>query len=217
MDYTAARQNMVESQVRPNRVTDTRIVMAMLDLPRENFVPKPLRGVAYVDEDIHIGDGRYLMEPMVLARLVQAAAIGPEDVVLEIGTATGYGAAVMARLAGTVVALESDEALAKRAAKTLADLGADNVAVVDGPLTLGYSRQAPYDVIVLGGGVEQIPRELADQLAEGGRLVAVVVPRGEAGRAVLATRIAGTVSMRTIFDASSPILPGFTDEPGFVF
>jgi protein-L-isoaspartate(D-aspartate) O-methyltransferase len=217
MDYTAARQNMVESQVRPNRVTDTRIVMAMLDLPRENFVPKPLRGVAYVDEDIHIGDGRHLMEPMVLARLVQAAAIGPQDVVLEIGTATGYGAAVMARLAGTVVALESDEALAKRAAKTLADLGTDNVAVVDGPLMLGYSRQAPYDVIVLGGGVEQIPRAIADQLAEGGRLVAVVVPRGQAGRAVLATRIAGTVSMRTIFDASSPILPGFTEEPGFVF
>jgi protein-L-isoaspartate(D-aspartate) O-methyltransferase len=217
MDYTAARLNMVESQVRPNRVTDTRIVMAMLDLPRENFVPKPLRGVAYVDEDVHIGDGRYLMEPMVLARLVQAADITLKDVVLEIGTGTGYGAAVLSRLASTVVALESDAVLAGRAARTLADLGADNVAIVEGELNQGYPRQAPYNVIVMGGGVEHIPAAITDQLAEGGRLVAVVVPPGQAGRAVLATRIAGTVSTRAIFDASSPILPGFTAEPGFVF
>jgi protein-L-isoaspartate(D-aspartate) O-methyltransferase len=217
MDYAAARLNMVESQVRPNRVTDTRIVMAMLELPRENFVPKPLRGVAYVDEDVHIGDGRYLMEPMVLARLVQAAAITAEDVVLEIGTGTGYGAAVLSRLASTVVALESDAALAKGAAKTLANLGIDNVAVVETPVPQGYARQAPYNVIVLGGGVEQIPSAITDQLAEGGRLVAVVVPPGQAGRAVLATRLAGTVSTRAIFDAASPILPGFTAEPGFVF
>jgi protein-L-isoaspartate(D-aspartate) O-methyltransferase len=217
MDYAAARLNMVESQVRPNRVTDTRIVMAMLELPRENFVPKPLRGVAYVDEDVHIGEGRYLMEPMVLARLVQTAAITRDDVVLEIGTGTGYGAAVLARMASTVVALESDAALAQRAGKTLGDLGIDNVAVVEGALARGYPRQAPYNVIMMGGAVEQIPSAITDQLAEGGRLLAVVVPPGQAGRAVLATRIAGTVSTRAIFDASSPILPGFTAEQGFVF
>jgi protein-L-isoaspartate(D-aspartate) O-methyltransferase len=217
MDYAAARMNMVESQVRPNRVTDTRIVMAMLELPRENFVPKPLRGVAYVDEDVHVGDGRYLMEPMVLARLIQAAGITRNDVVLEIGTGPGYGAAVLSRLASTVVGLESDAALAKRAAQTLGDLGIDNVAVVEGPLLQGYPRQAPYNAILLGGGVEHIPPAITDQLAEGGRLVAVVVPPGQAGRAVLGTRIAGTVSTRAIFDASSPILPGFTAEQGFVF
>lgn len=217
MDYAAARLNMVESQVRPNRVTDPRIVMAMLELPRENFVPKPLRGIAYVDEDIHIGDGRYLMEPMVLARLLQAAEITLNDVVLEIGTATGYGAAVMSRLASTVVALESDAAMAKAASTRLTDLGIDNVAVVEGTLAQGYPKQAPYNVIVLSGGVEHIPSVITDQLAEGGRLVAVVVPPGQPGRATLASRIGGSVSTRVIFDASCPLLPGFTRDAGFVF
>jgi protein-L-isoaspartate(D-aspartate) O-methyltransferase len=217
MDYASARSNMVESQVRPNRVTDPRIVMAMLSLPRENFVPKPLRGIAYVDEDIHVGDGRYLMEPMVLARLIQEAQIAPEDVVLEIGTATGYGAAVLSRLASTVVALESDAAMARSASKTLSDLGLDNVAVVEGDLGLGYPRQAPYNVIVLAGGVEHVPSAIMGQLAEGGRLVAVVVPPGQPGRATLSSRIGGSISTRVIFDASSPILPGFRRDPGFVF
>ncbi len=217
MDYATARLNMVESQVRPNRVTDPRIVTAMLELPRESFLPKPLRGIAYVDEDIHIGDGRYLMEPMVQARLVQAAQIMPEDVVLEIGTATGYGAALLARLASTVVALECDPALAKSATATLSSLGIDNVAVVEGKLADGYPQQAPYNVIVLAGGVEYIPPGISGQLAEGGRLVAVEMPPGGPGKAILATRIAGTVSTRVIFDASCPILPGFRREPGFVF
>jgi protein-L-isoaspartate(D-aspartate) O-methyltransferase len=217
MNYAAARLNMVESQVRPNRVTDPRIVMAMLELPRENFVPKPLRGVAYVDEDVHIGAGRYLMEPMVLARLIQAAGIGEDDTVLEVGTATGYGAAVLSRLAKAVVALESDAALANGAAHTLRELQVDNVAVAQGPLINGYPRSGPYDAILLGGGVEHIPPAITDQLREGGRLVAVLIPPGQAGRAVLATRIAGTVSSRAIFDATSPILPGFVAEQGFVF
>ena len=153
----------------------------------------------------------------MLARLIQAAGIELDDVVLEIGTGTGYGAAVLSRLAGKVTALESDSALAKRAAQTLGALGIDNVAVAEGALVQGYPRQGPYDVILLGGGVEHIPPAITDQLAEGGRLLAVVIPPGEAGRAVLATRIAGTVSSRAIFDAASPILPGFTAEQGFVF
>lgn len=217
MDYAAARLNMVESQVRPNRVTDLRIVLAMLELPRENFVPKPLRGIAYVDEDVHIGDGRYLMEPMVLARLIQEAQIAPEDVVLEIGTATGYGAGVLSRLASTVVALESNTAMARAASKNLADLGIDNVAVVEGELAKGYPEQAPYNVIVLAGGVEYIPPAIVDQLAEGGRLVAVVTPPNEPGRATLSSRIGGGISTRVVFDASCPVLPGFRREPGFVF
>lgn len=217
MDYATARLNMVESQIRPNRVTDPRIVAAMLELPRESFLPKPLRGVAYVDEDIHIGGGRYLMEPMVQARLIQAAQITPGDVVLEIGASTGYGAALLARLASTVVALESDPALVKAASATLGDLGIDNVALVEGKLVEGYPQQAPYNVIVFAGGVEYIPQGIAGQLAEGGRLVAVVMPPGEPGRATLATRIGGTISTRVIFDASCPVLPGFRREPGFVF
>jgi protein-L-isoaspartate(D-aspartate) O-methyltransferase len=217
MDYAAARLNMVESQVRPNRVTDTRIVMAMLELPREKFLPDSLRGVAYVDEDVHIGNGRYLTEPMVLARLLQAAAIGAADTVLEIGTGTGYGAAVMARLAGKVIALESDPALVKKANAVLNELAVKNVTVVEGALAQGCPKYAPYNAIVFSGGVEYLPEAAIDQLAEGGRLLAVLAPPGEASRATLTRRIGGAISTRAIFDAASPILPGLKREAGFVF
>jgi protein-L-isoaspartate(D-aspartate) O-methyltransferase len=217
MDYAAARLNMVESQVRPNRVTDPRIVLAMLELPREKFLPEPLRGVAYVDEDIHVGNGRYLTEPMVLARLVQAAAIHETDTVLEIGTATGYGAAVLSRLAGKVIALDSDPALLKRANENFNELGVKNVTVVEGPLAEGCARHAPYNAIIFSGGVEHLPQAIVDQLAEGGRLLAVVGPPGEASRATLTSRIGGLISTRAIFDAASPTLPGLKLDQGFVF
>jgi protein-L-isoaspartate(D-aspartate) O-methyltransferase len=217
MDYAAARLNMVESQVRPNRVTDPRIVMAMLELPREKFLPKALRGVAYVDEDVPLGNGRYLMEPMVLARLLQTAAIEPGDKVLEVGTATGYGAAVLSRLARSVVAFDSDAVLARSARSTLSELGIKNVEVAEGALALGRAQHAPYNVIVFSGGTEYVPPAVIEQLAEGGRLLAVVCPPGEAGRATLTSRIGGSVSTRAIFDAASPILPGLRRETGFVF
>jgi protein-L-isoaspartate(D-aspartate) O-methyltransferase len=217
MDYAAARLNMVESQVRPNRVTDPRIVLAMLDLPREKFLPESLRGIAYVDEDVPIGNGRYLTEPMVLARLIQIAAIAPGDTVLEIGTATGYGAAVLSRLAGKVVALDCDPSLVKKAGSLLAELGAKNVSVVEGPLAHGWPKGALYNAILFSSGVEYVPQAVIDQLAEGGRLLAVVGPPGEASRATLTTRIGGAVSTRAIFDAASPTLPGLKLDPGFVF
>lgn len=218
MDYAAARHNMVENQIRTNRVTDPRIVATMDALPRELFVPKQLRGIAYVDEDLDLGNGRYLMEPLVLARLLQAAELRPEDVVLDVGCGTGYSTAVLARVASTVVALESDSDLAEAAASLLAELGMDNAVVVTGPLADGYPAQSPYDVIVLGGAVAEIPTALCDQLAEGGRLVAVVTGPGTAvGKATLVTRVAGTLSRRIIFDAGSPYLPGFAPVPGFTF
>jgi len=136
-NYSTARLNMVESQVRPNRVTDQRIIDAMADIPREVFVPKRLQAVAYIDEDIEIAPGRFIMEPMVLARMLQTADIGSDDVVLEIGCGTGYGTAVLSRLAGTVVSLESDEALAAEATATLSTVGADNAIVVTGSLAEG--------------------------------------------------------------------------------
>lgn len=216
-DYTAARVNMVESQVRPNRVTDLRILTAMLELPRERFVPDALRGVAYVDEDVPVGGERYLVEPMVLARLAQAAQIGPEDTVLEIGTATGYGAALLARLAKTVVALESDAALARQADATLRDLGVDNVTLVTGPLAAGEPRHAPYDAIVVSGAVQRVPSVLLDQLADEGRLAAVVASPGEPGRATVFTKVGGAYSRRVVFDAGSRLLPGFALPQGFVF
>jgi protein-L-isoaspartate(D-aspartate) O-methyltransferase len=217
MDYAAARLNMVESQVRPNRVTDPRIVLAMLELPREKFLPEALRGVAYVDEDVHIGNGRYLTEPMVLARLVQAAAVQGTDTVLEIGTGTGYGAAVLSRLAGKVVALDSDPALLKKTNTNLGEVGAKNVTLAEGPLAQGWPKNGPYKAIIFSGGVEYVPQAVLDQLAEGGRLLAVVSLPGEASRATLISRIGGALSTRAIFDAASPILPGLKRDPGFVF
>ena len=216
MDYAAARLNMVECQIRTNRVIDQALLDAFASLPRERFVPPPYRGRAYVDEDVPLGGGRCLMEPMVLGRLLQVAAIEPGDVVLDVGCATGYSAAVMARLASSVVALESDKALAAQATQTLAELGVHNVSVVEGRLTEGCPIQAPYNVILIDGAVELVPPAILDQLAEGGRLV-TVLGQGAPRRATLMERIGGTVSGRPLFEAAVAPLPGFSRDPGFVF
>ncbi len=216
-DYATARLNMVQNQIRTNRVTDERVLAAIAEVPRERFVPKRLHGNAYVDQDIALGDGRYLMEPVVFARLLQVAEIGPGDVVLDIGCGTGYSAAVLGKLAGTVVALESDAALAKEAIEVLTELDIDNAAVVEGPLDEGYPRQAPYDVIVLDGSVDAVPTAITDQLVQGGRLVAVVNIAPSVGNVEVIRRLYGGLSRRKLFDAAVPILPGFAAEHGFVF
>jgi protein-L-isoaspartate(D-aspartate) O-methyltransferase len=218
MDYAAVRHNMVESQLRTNKVTNWRLIDAMDDVPRERFVPKQLCGTAYVDEDLMVAPGRYLMEPLVLARLLQAATVSEEDVALDIGCGTGYSCAVLGRLAGTVVGLEADAALAESAAQTLSETGADNVIVVSGKLAAGYSRQGPYDVILFGGGIPFVPPAVFDQLAEGGRMVAVLRRPGEAiGRATLWIKLRGEISHRVICDASVPPLPGIEAETEFKF
>ena len=216
-NYAVARRNMVDSQLRTNRVTDPLVIAAMEEIPRERFVPLELSGVAYVDEDLPLGNGRYLVEPMVFARMLQEAAIRPTDVVLDIGCATGYSAAVAARLADTVFGLESDASLARRAADTLPALEIDNAVIVEAPLEGGYPAHAPYDVILIEGSVPEIPPAIAGQLAEGGRLVTVLSEAGRTGRAVLAARCGGVVSHRELFDAATPLLPGFRRPVGFRF
>lgn len=216
-DYAAARFHMVEGQIRPNKVTDHRLVEAMLDIPREIFVPKTVRGIAYVDEDIAIGNGRYLMEPMVFARMLQEVGIEETDVVLDIGCGTGYSTAVLARLAGTVVGIESDAELAARATEALANVGSDNAVVISAPLTEGYPAQAPYDVIVVEGLVAHVPDGIIAQLAEGGRLIAAVHGERGVGEVRLFQRIGGVVSSRALFEASPHPLPGFEPAPKFVF
>lgn len=217
MDYAAARRKMVENQIRPNRVTDAAIITAMATLPREVFVPPELRGVAYVDADVALGGGRVLMEPLLTARLIQAAAIEGDDIVLDVGCATGYAAAIIARLAGAVVALESDPILAARAKEALAGLACETVSVVHGPLADGYPRQAPYDVILIEGAVAAVPDPLAGQLAEGGRLVAIVNGGGGVGRGTVFVRSHGALSQLAVFDGATPFLPGFAPQPAFRF
>ncbi len=217
VDYAAARTRMVDSQLRTNKVTDRRLLEAFEAIPRELFVPEHKRGIAYVDEDISIGDGRYLMEPMVLARLLQAADFGATDMVLDIGCGTGYSSAILAQVAATVVAMEQDEALSGRANRTLSDLGVDNVIVIEEPLTDGYAKQAPYNVILIAAAVAEVPAALYGQLADGGRLVTVIKDRPGLGQASLIQRAGEVVSRRHLFDAGTPELADFAREPGFVF
>jgi len=216
-DYAAVRHAMVESQLRTNEVSEPRLVAAMEAVPREAFVPVPLRGIAYVDEDIEVVPGRFLIEPRVLALLLQAAQLGPADVVLDVGCLTGYSTTLLARLADTVVGLESDADLAHRADQLMSTLGVDNAAVVIGPLAKGYTKQAPYDVILLGGAVPDVPDRLTDQLAEGGRLLTILRSPGGVGHAALMLRRHGQVSTRVLFDAAVPAMPGFESAPRFVF
>jgi protein-L-isoaspartate(D-aspartate) O-methyltransferase len=217
VDFAAARSKMVESQIRTNKVTDPHLLDAFENIPRERFVPEPLRGIAYIDEDVALGGERFVMEPMVLARLLQAARPGPGDVVLDLGCGSGYATAILSRLAATVVALEVDAALAAAANQTLDELEIDNAVVVEGPLAEGYPKQAPYNVILLNGAVSEVPLAIADQLAEGGRLVTVVSVGAGLGRATLMRRDGGVISSRILCDASVPVLPGFEAAPGFVF
>jgi protein-L-isoaspartate(D-aspartate) O-methyltransferase len=217
MNYAEARHNMVESQIRTNQVTAAAVLQTLDEVPRELFVPKHLRGVAYQDEDIDLGGGRTLMEPVVFARLLQAARISPTDVVLDIGCANGYSAAVLARLASTVVAVECDPELAARTGALLAQLSVDNVAVIQGSLADGDAAHGPYQVIVIEGAVAQIPEMLLGQLADGGRLIAVVNGEPSFGKATLILRTGDVFSRREVFEAAISPLPGFQAKPRFVF
>lgn len=216
VDIAALRTKMVDGQVRPNDVTDLRIIDAMLEIPREVFVPSDQRELAYIDRNLPLGGGRCLLQAMLLAKMIQAADIQAGDRVLEVGTATGYAAAVVSRLAGSVTALEQDPALAETARAALGAAGASSVQVVVGPLAAGWPDGAPFDVILVSGAVETLPDSLSAQLSDGGRLV-FVQGTGLAGRARLHTRTGAEVSGRELFNASAPVLPGFQREPAFVF
>jgi protein-L-isoaspartate(D-aspartate) O-methyltransferase len=221
IDFAAARRMMVDGQVRTSDVTDLRIIAAMLELPRERFVPESRADLAYLDLDVAVGAAaggaaRCLLKPMVLAKLVQAAAVKAGDHVLDVGCASGYSSALLARLARSVVALEEDPDLVRFAGEALGAVGAGNVTVVGGPLTQGWQAAAPYDLILLNGATEVAPEALCRQLKDGGRLVAVV-GCAPASRAMRYRAVKNDVSGWPIFDAAAPLLPGFAAPAEFVF
>jgi len=221
-DLAIPRRTMVDRQVRTYDVTDRRILAALGEVPREAFMPVGQRPFAYSDAELPVQPllaphlSRSLMGPGVFARLVQLADVQPTDIVLDVGCATGYSSAVLARLADSVVALETDDELAAAATMSLIDYGALNVAVVTGPLAEGYASEGPYDVIVLGGSVPQVPQALLGQLKDGGRLVAIVGTGGGA-QAMLYLRTGADIAGRAAFNAPAPALPGFEQARSFAF
>lgn len=215
-DAAYARRLMVEGQVRTADVTDPDLLDAMLTVPREKFLPAALAPLAYLDNDIQIGKGRALLKPMVLAKLIQAARVGNEDRVLDVGCGTGYSSAVLARLAGSVIALEEDLDLARQAREALAGVGATGVQVVIGPLTAGWPANAPYDVILLNGATEIVPEALGAQLKPAGRLVGIH-GGSAAAKGTIYHMVEGRLVGRPIFDGAAPLLPGFAAPLSFVF
>ncbi|TNM65038.1 protein-L-isoaspartate O-methyltransferase family protein [Aliirhizobium smilacinae] len=216
IDFEAARIKMVEHQIRTTDVTSHSVLRAFFSVAREAFVPEKAKPLAYLDADIELSPGRYLMEASPLAKLLQAAEITKDDRVLEIGTGSGYVAALLSRLAGSVTALESDPALAELAAGNLKSLDCQNVDVVTGELTKGHAPNAPYDLIFVNGAVEEVPSALLDQLTEGGRLVAVV-GYGNAAQAKILLKEHGAISESSRFNLSVKPLPGFGKIREFVF
>jgi len=211
------RNHMVDSQVRPNKVTDPRIIAAMRHLPRERFVPPGLAALAYADAVVPLGDGRVLIEPMVIARMVQLAAVGSGERTLVVGAGSGYGAAVLAACGARVTALEESTSLLAMARSLLAEL-APSVSLVSGPLAAGWPPGAPYDVILIEGAVHTVPPAIADQLhKETGRLVTVCTGEGACGQAVLAEATMAGLRTQPMFDCATPLIPSLIPAPAFVF
>ena len=213
-DFAARRTMMVDTQVRPSDVTKFPIIDAMLTVPREEFVPAAQREAAYIGENLDLGQGRVLLEPRTLAKTLDALAITKSELVLDIGCAMGYSAAVVAHMAEAVVAVEEDEAMAAEAQEALVAAGSDNAVVHIGPLAEGAAEHGPYDVILIEGGVMQVPDELLAQLKDGGRIAALFMD-GALGEVRVGYKRGEEVSWRLAFNASAPVLDGFKREAAF--
>ncbi len=216
IDFAALRTLMVDRQVRPSDVTSFPIIEAMLSVPRERYAPAALRAVAYAEAPLRLAPGRETLAPRVFAKLLDAARIGPDDLVLDLFPGLGYSTAVIARIAAAVIALEPDEGLAAAASATLAAENIDNALMLHGDAASGDAAHGPYDAIFMNGGVAREPAALTSQLKEGGRLVAIRI-EGAVGRATAWTRIGDRLEPRPLFDAAAAILPGFEPEESFAF
>jgi protein-L-isoaspartate(D-aspartate) O-methyltransferase len=213
-DFATRRTMMVDTQVRPSDVTKFPIIDAMLTVARENFVPAAKREAAYMGENIDLGGGRMVLEPRTLAKMLDALDIEPDELVLDIGVAHGYSAAVIARLAEAVIAVEEDEAMAAEATEALPAAGADNVVMHVGALIAGAAQHGPYDVVVIEGGVTHLPQALLDQVKEGGRIAALFMD-GALGEVRIGYKLGGKVAWRMSFNAGATVLPGFEQHHAF--
>ncbi len=213
-DYATRRTMMVDTQVRPSDVTKFPIIDAMLTVKREDFVPAMLREAAYLGENLDLGRGRVLLEPRSLAKMLDALAIAPQEMVLDIGCAVGYSAAVIAHLAEAVIAVEEDDSMATEAVETLNAAGVDNVVVHVGPLNEGALQHGPYDVIIIQGGVAEVPAAITDQLKDGGR-IACLFMQGALGEVRIGHKRDTQISWRASFNAGAPVLRGFERQVGF--
>lgn len=216
--FDTRRLNMVESQIRANKVTDEAVIGAIETVARESFVPEDLRGIAYVDDDIALEGGRCVMEPRVLARMIQALQPDSNAHALLVGAGSGYAAAVLSRVAQTVVAEESNVGLAEVASATMDAMGITNVVIEQGTLMSAAAEHGPFDIILFGGSIAQVPENLADFLEEGGRAMAVVSDSSEGyGAATLFTKFGGHLGEVSVFDAAIPALPEFEAPKKFSF
>ena len=216
IDYAAAREAIVDRQVRPSDVTRYPIIAAMLAVPREAYLPPALRPVAYLGEHVPLAPGRVLLDPRVFAKLLDALDVGPGDLVLDLGCGYGYSTAVLARMAEVVVALEADPGMAAEAEALLGANGVDNAVVQAGPLAEGVEEHGPFDVVLVEGGIERLPDAIAAQLKVGGRIAAIFV-EGAGGQARLGLGTPDGIAWRRIFDATAPVLPGFEATKAFEF
>ena len=214
-EFASRRMMMVDTQVRPSDVTKFPIIDAMLHVPREVYVPRDRQEAAYIGENVEIATGRAVQCTRTLGKMLDALDIQPGEMVLDLGCGLGYSAAVIARLADTVVAVEEDAGLAAEAQRALAEEGVDNAVVVAGPLAAGSAKHGPYDVITVEGGIETLPQALVDQLKEGGRVAAVFM-EGALGTVKTGIKMGGRIDWRFAFNASAPLLPGFARARGFV-
>ena len=216
VDYAARRTMMVDTQIRPNEVTKYPVIEAFLNVPREAFLPARAAELAYLGENVPVVPGRVLLEPRSIGKMLDALNVQPGELVMDLACGYGYASALLARMAGAVVAVEDSADLVREAETRLAAADAHNVAVVEAPLTAGAPAQGPYDAIFVGGAVEEIPDGISAQLREGGRIVAIFM-EGQLGTARLGHMIDGRVNWRYAFNASAPLLPGFARAAGFVF
>ncbi|MDV7144516.1 protein-L-isoaspartate O-methyltransferase [Tropicimonas sp. TH_r6] len=213
--FASRRTTMVDAQIRPADVTKYPVLDALQDVPRELYVPDSQRDAAYAGTNLPLVPGRVVLEPRTLAKMLDTLDIQPDEMVLDIGSGLGYSAAVIARLAEAVIALEEDEGLASEAEATLSSEAVDNVAVVTGPLADGAAKHSPYDVIVLQGGVVELPSAIEDQLKEGGRIACLFMD-GALGAVQIGYKLDGRVNWRFEFNAGAPVLPGFEGPASFV-